>query len=159
MIHDIKDTMLLNSAVGTIFNELEKLRKSSKETQEIFRKRWIWELIQNASDCCRDGEKIDIEIKFDGHSKLLFGHNGKGFKEENLWSMVTQISNKQSDDETTGQFGTGFITTTLLSPKITIESFLENDNRPFDLNLDRTGQTRGEIRESIKKNIPIIIHR
>lgn len=117
MVHDIKDAMLLNSAVGTIFNELEKLRKSSKENQEIFRKRWIWELIQNASDCCRDGEKIDIEIKFDGHSKLSFGHNGKGFKEENLWSMVTQISSKQSDDKTTGQFGTGFITTTLLLQK------------------------------------------
>lgn len=148
--------MLLNSAVGTIFNELEKLRKSSKENQEIFRKRWIWELIQNANDCCRDGEKIDIEIKFDGHSKLSFGHNGKGFKEENLWSMVTQISSKQSDDKTTGQFGTGFITTTLLSPKITIESFLENGNRPFILNLDRTGQSRGEIRASIKSNIDLI---
>lgn len=101
-------------------------------------------------NCCRDGEKIDIEIKFDGHSKLSFGHNGKGFKEENLWSMVTQISSKQSDDKTTGQFGTGFITTTLLSPKITIESFLENDNRPFILDLDRTGQSREEIRASIK---------
>lgn len=156
MVHDIKDAMLLNSAVGTIFNELEKLRKSSKENQEIFRKRWIWELIQNASDCCRDGEKIDIEIKFDGHSKLSFGHNGKGFKEENLWSMVTQISSKQSDDKTTGQFGTGFITTTLLSPKITIESFLENDNQSFDLYLDRTGQTRKEIRDSIRKNIDLI---
>lgn len=156
MVHDIKNAMLLNSAVGTIFNELEKLRKSSKENQEIFRKRWIWELIQNASDCCRDGEKIDIEIKFDGHSKLSFGHNGKGFKEENLWSMVTQISSKQSDDKTTGQFGTGFITTTLLSPKITIESFLENDNQCFDLHLDRTGQTRGEIRDSIRKNIDLI---
>jgi hypothetical protein len=33
LVHDIKDAMLLNSAVGTIFNELEKLRKSSKENQ------------------------------------------------------------------------------------------------------------------------------
>ncbi len=77
-------------------------------------------------------------------------------KEENLWSMVTQISSKQSDDKTTGQFGTGFITTTLLSPKITIEAFLENGNRPFILNLDRIGQSRGEIRASIKSNIDLI---
>ena len=70
--------------------------------------------------------------------------------------MVTQISSKQSDDITTGQFGTGFVTTTLLSPKITIGSFLENDNYPFDLNLDRSGKTREEIRESVKKNIELI---
>ena len=68
MEREIKDTMLLNSAVGTIFNELEKLRKSGKENQDRLRKRWIWELIQNASDCCRDGQQLDIEIEFDGCS-------------------------------------------------------------------------------------------
>ncbi|SFL61325.1 Histidine kinase-, DNA gyrase B-, and HSP90-like ATPase [Gracilibacillus orientalis] len=152
----IKDNMLKNSAAGTIFNELEKLKKSSKEDQNRLRRRWVWELIQNACDCCRDGEQVDITITFNGKSILTFSHNGKGFNEENLWSMVTQISSKQSDDSTTGQFGTGFITTTLLAPQISIASFMEDNGNPFVLNLDRSGQTREEIRQSVESNIQLI---
>lgn len=152
----IKDNMLKNSAAGTIFNELEKLKKSSKEDQDRLRRRWVWELIQNACDCCRDGEQVDIGITFNGKSILTFSHNGKGFNEENLWSIVTQISSKQSDDSTTGQFGTGFITTTLLAPQISIASFLENNGNSFVLNLDRSGQTREEIRQSVESNIQLI---
>lgn len=154
--HIIKDNMLKNSAAGTIFNELEKLKKSSKEDQDKIRRRWIWELIQNACDCCRDGEQVDIAISFNGKSILTFSHNGKGFNEENLWSIVTQISSKQSDDSTTGQFGTGFITTTLLAPQISIASFLEDNGNSFVLNLDRSGQTREEIKQSVESNIQLI---
>lgn len=150
--------MIVNAAVNTIFTEQEKLRTSEQEKLFNIRKRWVWELIQNASDCCRDGEKIRIKIDFDGESKLSFSHDGKGFEEENLRSMVTQISSKLTDDTKTGQFGTGFITTTLLSPMIEVKSFLEKSKSKFSLNLNRTGTLREEIRQAVKKNIQEIEH-
>ena len=153
MRKDTQENMILNAAVSTIFNEQAKLRKSEKEKLINIRKRWIWELIQNASDCCRDGEKIKIKIEFDGETELSFSHNGKGFEEDNLWSMVTQISSKQTDDTKTGQFGTGFVTTILLSPMIQVKSFLEENKSEFCLNLNRMGISREEIRAAVESNI------
>ncbi|MEG2505420.1 MAG: ATP-binding protein, partial [Carnobacterium sp.] len=115
---EIMANLLKEKSAATIYNEIEKLRSSSEEVKEKLRKRWVWELIQNAVDCCKDNDTIDIEIKYDGLSSLTFSHNGKGFREDDLWSIVTQTSSKQSDSESTGQFGTGFVTTSLLSPKI-----------------------------------------
>ncbi len=152
----IKDDLLKSAAAGKIYAELKKLNDSGKEKQDRYRRRWVWELIQNASDCCKVGETIDIEISFDGHSKLTFSHNGLGFSGLNLWSIVTQVSSKLSDDNTTGQFGTGFISTTLLSPFITIESFLENEKTPFILEMDRSGNSAEEISRAIDVNIKVI---
>lgn len=152
----IKDDLLKTEAASKIFNELNKLRKSSQEDQERFRKRWIWELIQNATDCCRDGETIDIGINFNGDSILTFSHNGRGFNKENLWSIVTQISSKIQDDDSTGKFGTGFISTTSISPNIIIDSFLENTKQKFLLNLDRSGEDVPSIRKSIDDNMRMI---
>lgn len=155
---DTQKNMILNAAVNTIFTEQAKLNKSEKEKLVNIRKRWIWELIQNASDCCRNKEKIRIQIKFDGNTELSFSHNGKGFEEDNLWSMVTQISSKQTDSTTTGQFGTGFVTTTLLSPMIQVKSFLEESKTTFCLTLNRSGTSREEIREAVENNIKEIEH-
>lgn len=152
----IKDDLLKTGAATKIYHELNKLRKSSPEEQEHFRKRWVWELVQNATDCCRPGETIDIDVNFDGQSLLSFSHNGKGFNKENLWSIVTQFSSKVSEESSTGQFGTGFISTTLISPNIVIDSFLENTNQGFSLKLNRSGQSMEELRQSIDENIRVI---
>ncbi|MEG2293988.1 MAG: ATP-binding protein [Carnobacterium sp.] len=153
---EIMANLLKEKSAATIYNEIEKLRSSSEEVKEKLRKRWVWELIQNAVDCCKDNDTIDIEIKYDGLSSLTFSHNGKGFREDDLWSIVTQTSSKQSDSESTGQFGTGFVTTSLLSPKIKINSFLEESMLPFELQLDRSGSTRMEVLQTVENNISLL---
>lgn len=153
---EIMADLLKEKSAATIYNEIEKLRNSSEEVKEKLRQRWIWELIQNAVDCCKYNNTIDIEIIYDGISFLTFSHNGKGFRELDLWSIVTQTSSKQSDNESTGQFGTGFVTTSLLSPKIKINSFLEDSMQPFELQLDRSGLTRKEVLETVENNILLL---
>lgn len=128
------------------------MRDSSSEDQERSRKRWIWELIQNAVDCCRFDDTIDIVVDFDGSSTLIFSHNGRGFDKENLWSIVLQTSNKSTDTESRG----GFISTTLISPRITIDSFLESTKERVLLNLDRSGESVEDLRQSIDENVQVI---
>ena len=149
---DIKDDFLKKKSASTIHTEMDKLKKSSGEQKEKLRQRWIWELIQNAVDCCREGELVDIEIIYDGEYHLSFSHNGKGFREIDLWSIVTQTSSKQGDEESTGQFGTGFVTTSLLSPKIIISSFIEDTKKAFDLTIDRSGETFREVYQAVEEN-------
>lgn len=143
---------LLSGSASKIFTELNKLRNSGTELMNTFRKRWIWELLQNATDCCDIGQTIDIKINFN-NSQLEFSHNGKGFTEDNLWSMITQFSKKASNEDTTGKFGTGFISTTLISPYIQVTSYREETSRPFSLRLDRSAVSIESLSDSIKKEL------
>lgn len=152
----IKDNIIKAEAASKISNELKKLRNSSPENQERFRKRWVWELIQNATDCCRINETVDIEVDFCENSLLTFSHNGKGFNKENLWSIVTQFSSKTCEEDSTGKFGTGFISTTLISPNIIIDSFLEDTKQGFSLNLDRSSDNVEVLSQSIDNNMRMI---
>ncbi len=52
-INEIKDQMLKRQTVGKIFTEIQKLKHVDSNRKEKFRKRWLWELIQNANDCCK----------------------------------------------------------------------------------------------------------
>ena len=63
------------------------------------RRRWVWELLQNASDWTPRGSKINIEIKYVDKESLKFAHDGLPFTYENLVDLITQISSKQSDEE------------------------------------------------------------
>ena len=57
---------------------------------------------------------IDISIDTDDNS-VVFAHNGSCFTYENLIDLITQISTKIKDEEKVGKFGTGFISTHLIS--------------------------------------------
>lgn len=152
----LTEELLIEKTVATIYSEIDKLHKSSEEVKEKFRKRWVWELIQNAVDCNRNGEQIEIAINFDGQSLLTFEHNGKGFSHKNLLSLVTQSSSKQNDENSIGHFGTGFISTSLLSPKIKIDSYIEDTGGSFSITLDRSGKTVTEIKKSIDDNFLLL---
>lgn len=61
-------------------------------------------------------------------SSFIFSHNGDPFKVSDVESLVTQYSSKaeenKSNTETTGKYGTGFITTYILSRIVTIKGLL-----------------------------------
>ena len=93
-------------------------------------KRWVWELMQNAKDIPNRFGKVSIEIDLMSENKLQFRHNGNPFVINNITGLIRQVSSKNSlnsDEETTGKFGTGFICTHLLSDVIDVEGILNYD--------------------------------
>jgi hypothetical protein len=131
------------SIAEKIINRLSDLEK----TIEKNRGRWAWELLQNAKDSVADDDdkKVAIKIEYNANS-LKFSHNGIHFTELDVRGIINQISSKEVAEEEqtrkTGRFGTGFLTTHLLSRKITIEGILKasDDDKyyPFEFLLDRT---------------------
>jgi len=118
---------------------MEHLKPILSKSQDL-RQRWMWELLQNASDL-GDNVKARFEITAD---RLKFSHNGKPFTLDEAYNLIMPDSTK--DDETThkksviGQFGTGFISTHILSKIIQIEGIIEDDEQlySFSFHLDRS---------------------
>lgn len=85
-------------------------------------------MIQNAKDTSNELEATTIRITIDD-DKLTFSHNADPFTPEQLNSITSQYSLKQDlnseDVETTGKYGTGFISTHILSRIIRIEGKLK----------------------------------
>ncbi|MBG9907376.1 MULTISPECIES: ATP-binding protein [Bacillus cereus group] len=144
---------VLDASSNTIWDELKKIRESSETEKKYIRRRWIWELIQNASDCTPKGKKIDIKINY-SNNKIIFSHNGLPFSYENLLDLITQISSKQSSEEKkTGKFGTGFMSTHLLSDIVQVEgSFIQKDSKYTKLEfiVDRSGNDYSDIKNKTK---------
>lgn len=144
---------VLDASSNTIWDELKKIKESSEIEKRTIRRRWIWELIQNASDCTPKGKKIDIKIYY-SNKKIIFSHNGLPFSYGNLLDLITQISSKQSSEEKkTGKFGTGFMSTHLLSDVVQIQgSFIQEDNKykKLQFTVDRSGENYSDIKNKTK---------
>jgi len=160
--HDTQDLNRL-AAKGI----LEKLRSIRQRINVDFTaRRLLWELIQNAKDnaasCNINGNpKVSIDIEIEPN-QLLFSHNNGFFTNENIRGLVRRYSSSEKDriikessqpPSTTGRFGTGFMTTHLLSEKVLVNGFFQNNDsiyRKFELPLNRTGQTEATIIKSIE---------
>ena len=74
-------------------------------------------------------------------------------------SLINQSSSKDRDDETertSGKFGTGFLTTHLLSEIVNISGILETEPENysrFRISLDRTGHDKKEIIAALEKAV------
>ena len=106
-------------------------------------KRWVWELVQNAKDVPNIYDRVAVQIELTDND-LLFRHNGDPFSLQNIFSLIQQVSSKDSaneDAEVTGKFGTGFIATHLLSEVIYVSGVVAHKevHRQFQLELDRSG--------------------
>ncbi len=167
----------------TFREKIEKLRKGASEAQsasKIIDKlkalkdsnspdtsyRWIWELIQNAKDVVNSSGLVDIEIKFSEANKTIeFSHNGRLFTTENIVFLIEQVSSKErsltaeNKKKSTGKFGTGFLTTHLLSEKVQVHGYLQDDGetpRSFQTLLDRTGQDKVSIKNAISNSCDML---
>ncbi|GAA4389499.1 hypothetical protein GCM10023186_36890 [Hymenobacter koreensis] len=108
------------------------------------RRRWIWELMQNAKDIPNTHPGgVSIEIRLSPR-ELRFSHDGEPFSLDNLYGLVLQVSTKDSagrNPEETGKFGTGFISTHLLAEEVQVEGVaVDNRDRKWlvRLPLDRS---------------------
>lgn len=132
-----------------IYQDMEKHR-ASVETSPTTSRRWVWELIQNAKDVNIDGKvrvRIDSDLE-DPEAHVTFSHSGGAFTTENIRFLIEQVSSKERTKDSTGRptatgrFGTGFLTTHLLSETVTVKGVVQEDDltpRQFELTLDRSG--------------------
>ncbi|HVS91211.1 MAG TPA: DUF3883 domain-containing protein [Mucilaginibacter sp.] len=138
-------------------------------------RRWVWELLQNAKDVVKSNGKIEIEFS-DGD--VTFSHNGSPFKHDQLLAILSQRSTKApsyTDDEKqqfldkilsedgidklevakfldiSGRFGTGFMTTYLLSKNISLEGLYSTDKGlvMFEISLDRDADTPDQMKAKV----------
>ena len=145
-----------NRIIATkIHDELTKLRAGA-DASPTTSKRWVWELIQNAKDVNIDGKvRVRIEAGLDdADAHITFEHNGGAFSAENIRFLIEQVSSKDRTNDitgrptTTGRFGTGFLTTHLLSELVVIKGVTEGKDfaaRKFKLSLDRSGSELEDI--------------
>jgi hypothetical protein len=142
-----------------IDRDMQELR-SQVETSPTARRRWVWELIQNAKDAHQNG-KVRIQIEFDTKNrKVVFRHSGHPFTTDNIRFLIEQISNKERiKDDTgtrtpTGKFGTGFLATHLLSEKVYVEGVAKEpalEYKQFEFELDRSGYDLDMIAASVEE--------
>ena len=144
----------------SIADKIIKRLHDLEKTVENNKGRWAWELLQNAKDSVADYEDrtVAIQIELDDN-KVEFRHNGEHFTEKDIRGLINQISSKEEVEEDevamkTGKFGTGFLTTHLLSKIIYIKGIVEtqkHDFYQFEFPLDRDGKTTGQLVPKIEK--------
>jgi hypothetical protein len=118
---------------------LEKTKDIPSDVGKL-KRRWFWELLQNASDY---NDEVDVISEID-QDKIVFKHNGKPFLVSGACNLIAPDSGKDEADlraeGAIGQFGTGFISTHVLSSNITVSGILSVDGtyERFSFILDRS---------------------
>ena len=138
-----------------ISNVIKRLR-SLNQPSDIDRKRWIWELLQNAKDTISHNPNRDFikaRIIIDGNI-VKFQHNGDPFTAKAKLALLYKFSEDKENAESTGRFGTGFLTTHCLSRVVSIESNMYGNNNEiigFSVTMFRDGSLKDELLEGLKK--------
>ncbi len=141
---DTRTKVLTENTAQGVFNHLDKMKSSGMH------KRWIWELLQNARDVSPEtANHLIAEVKYSGE-ELVFLHNGRGFTVDEIAHLIFYGSTKVEDERTIGQYGSGFLTTHLLSWEIDVSGHLENGNW-FNFRLARKPDSVKALQESMQQ--------
>ena len=129
---DIRTRVLTDNTAQGVLNHLKALYSNRAHVLT----RWVWELLQNARDASV-GSNTGLCASFEqNQAEIVFRHNGNNFKINEIAHLIYHGSTKIESTETIGQYGSGFLTTHLLSPEIHVSGQL-NDDRPFEFLLKR----------------------
>ena len=141
-----RDTLTATNAqrVYQLLNNLES-RRDRVQT------RWIWELLQNARDACPDGSMSLICSVRHEQDEVLLEHNGSPFEMQEIAHVIYHGSTKAEDGSKLGQYGSGLLTTHLLSHEIHVSGKLV-DGRGFDFPLRRVPTSIQAIDDCMKES-------
>ena len=142
----MKRVLVGNTAQG-VFKYLQELDSNRRGRH----RRWIWELLQNARDVSLAVDNsLTAEIRYNSGEpgELVFLHDGRGFEMDEIVHLIFHGSTKHKSEETLGQFGSGFLTTHLLSWKIQVSGQLEDGNW-FDFPLEREPESADALYDSM----------
>ena len=130
------------------------------EDAESSRRRWVWELIQNAYDTALGQPERTLAVTVrhtdgaDG-AAVRFSHDGPPFEVGHMEALVMVNSPKgedDGDDGRTGRFGSGFITTYLLSDTVEVSGIV--GGAPFALTMRRDAKAgKPALMEQIRANL------
>ena len=141
---ETRNRVLTENTAQAVFNYLADQESNRKTWQN----RWIWELLQNARDASKtSNNRLIVKIQYNSE-ELVFLHNGSGFTPEQITHLIYHGSTKIEDEETIGKYGSGFLTTHLLSPEVVISGQL-HDGQWFDFPLVRKPDSVTALRESM----------
>lgn len=148
-----------------IIDLMDKLRLGDNENAS---RRWIWELLQNAKDVAYNDQPVSVAIEYnpeEGCATLTFKHNGQPFSSDNITSLIHQVSSKKRKldpsvkKRPTGKFGTGFLSTHLLSEKVDVFGIVKEVMLPykeFCITLDRSASDPEEVLQSVSKSLDAV---
>lgn len=111
------------------------------------KKRWFWELLQNASDY---NKSVNVKLTV-SDDRVTFAHDGAPFSLRDALNLISPDSNKQDDEvhkDNIGKFGTGLVSTHILSSTMEIEGLCvddENESYKFFLSLNRSCFTNKQV--------------
>ena len=132
---------------------IEKLSLLKNRINEA-KRRWFWELLQNASDY---NESVNVKLTVTDE-KVTFYHDGAPFSLRDALNLISPDSNKQDDEkhkDNIGKFGTGLVSTHILSSILEVKGLCIDDVNEcykFLLSLDRSCFTnKSELIEQITK--------
>ncbi|ORY74951.1 hypothetical protein LY90DRAFT_632928 [Neocallimastix californiae] len=126
--------------LANVANRLRELVNAN----DVDCKRWIWELVQNAKDSISgQPERTSVNIKIIvTNDTYVFMHDGSPFNKKTIFALLYKFSEgKTNNSESTGRFGTGFLTTHTLSKTVEITSDIEINNqiKGFSVTMYREG--------------------
>ena len=99
-----------------------------KNRVESAKKRWFWELLQNASDY-NDSVNVKLIVS---HERVTFLHDGAPFSLRDALNLISPDSNKQADcihNDNIGKFGTGLVSTHILSSVMNVKGLCIDDEK------------------------------
>ena len=144
-LDDVFNDVVYDNNAQEVFKKLNALDNQ----RDLLVSRWVWELIQNARGTAGSQAQLEIEVVLDG-GHLSFRHNGSRFKDREIAHLILHGSTKH-DPRDIGRFGSGFITTHLISRRVRVRGSLV-DGRTFDFHLNREGKDAAELREAMKRS-------
>lgn len=127
----VEKKVLAENTAQAILKHLKRL----EEKRAILGARWIWELIQNARDAATSAG-VNVSVCLSG-DELTFEHDGRPFRHEELAHLIYHGTTKLDQKDNVGHFGSGFMSTHLLSRRVQVTGTVEGGGR-FEFWLDRS---------------------
>ena len=139
IIKDLGMEHLRETTARGIIVHIEKWRKGKQSTAK---RRWIFELLQNALDTAKDRDTHDVQVVVETDEKrVIFRHNAGFFTPKEINMLIRSGSSKpySKDSHLTGRFGSGFLVTHILARQVRVLGVLKREKEyfQFDVLLNR----------------------
>ena len=144
-LEDIRTEVLVGNTAQSVFKYLKELETLRERRQT----RWIWELLQNARDVSTGIDDSLVASVLYNSEELVFLHNGRGFSKSEITHLIYHGSTKIGVEETIGKYGSGFLTTHLLSWQIDVSGKLDDSGECFDFSLVREPESVAALKKSM----------
>jgi hypothetical protein len=152
-VRSARAKILHNMYAATLKTQLRPIG----EITENDRRRWMYELLQNAKDTIAgDQTRSGVHIWVEATDEFVeFRHDGAPFTGQAMFGLLYKYSDGKEDTESTGQFGTGFLTTHCLSRVVTVNAdlFLDAERTRignFSATMYRDGRIIDDFKEGVE---------